>query len=133
MTDRAYLTLNTDKDRDTACKWARGLPAGTRVTFVKGDKRSDEQNRLLWPLLTAVARQKDWHGVKLDEGDWKDLFMEALNREMRLVPNLDGNGFVALGRSSSKLTVGEFTQLIELIYAWGAQNGVNFEQRSEAA
>jgi hypothetical protein len=45
---------------------------------------------------------------------------------MRIVPAIDGRGFVNLGRSSSKLSVGEMCDLIELIQAFGAQHGVVF-------
>lgn len=126
MTDRAYITLNTDADRAKAVKWVMGFPDGTRATFVKGDKRTDDQNRLLWPLLQAIAKQVKWHGLTLTDEDFKTLFVDALNRETRMVPNIDGNGFVALGRSTSKLTVGEFSDLIELIMAFGARENVTF-------
>ena len=47
-----------------------------------------------------------------------------ISQEMRIVPNLDGNGFVNLGRSSSNLSVAEMAQLIELILAFCAERGV---------
>ena len=50
--------------------------------------------------------------------------MAALNQEMRVVPNITGNGFVPLGRSSSKLSKEEFGQLIELIQVFAAERGV---------
>jgi hypothetical protein len=41
------------------------------------------------------------------------------------VPGVDG-GFVVLGQSTSKMTKGEMVELIELILAFGAQQGVKF-------
>lgn len=128
---RAVLILANDAIRARAVSWIAKAPLGTRVEF-KEAKRTNDQNALLWPILTEVATQRDWHGVKLSADDWKILFLAALNQEMRLVPNLNGNGFVALGRSSSKLSKDEFSQLIELIYSWGAEHGVQFAERIAA-
>jgi hypothetical protein len=58
----------------------------------------------MWAMLTEVASQVDYHGTKLTPDDWKLIFLDGLKREMRIVPNLDGNGFVNLGRSSSDLS-----------------------------
>jgi hypothetical protein len=43
-----------------------------------------------------------------------------------LVPNLNGTGFVNLGRSSSDLTVAEMGDLMTLMEAFGANRGVVF-------
>lgn len=77
-------------------------------------------------MLTDVAAQVKWHGLKLTPDDWKLIFMDALKREVRMVPNLDGNGFVSLGRSSSDLSKSEMSDLMELIHEFGARNDVKF-------
>ena len=77
-------------------------------------------------MLTDVARQLPWHGQKLRPDDWKLIFIDALNREQRLVPNIDGTGFVNLGTSSSDLSKAEMGDLMELIAAFGANHGVKF-------
>jgi len=41
-----------------------------------------------------------------------------------MVPNLDGTGMVGLGRSSSSLSVEEFTGLLSLVFEWGNRNGI---------
>ena len=107
-------------------------PSGCRVEF-KEAKRSVEQNALMWACLTEVARQVDWHGLKLSPDDWKLIFMAGLNQEMRLVPNIEGTGFVNLGRSSSDLSKAEMTDLIELILKFGAERGVRFQDEAVAA
>ena len=93
---------------------------------LRRDTRTAEQNRLLWPLLDDVAKQVVWHGVKLSREDWKLIFLDGLQQEIRMVPNIEGTGFVNLGRSSSKLTKDEFSMLLDLIYAFGAREGVTF-------
>lgn len=129
---RAVLILHRQSDRDRASAWVRSAPWGTRITFQEA-KRSTDQNAKMWAMLTEVARQVKWHGQKLSADDWKLVFLAALKAELRLVPNLDGNGFVQLGRSSSDLSVSEMADLIDLIAAFGARQGVEFADQMEAA
>jgi hypothetical protein len=42
------------------------------------------------------------------------------------VPNIDGNGFVVLGARTSRMSIKEMSDMIELCFAFGAQNGVKF-------
>lgn len=127
---RAQLTLSGRVDRERAIHWVEQAPAGTRVIF-KESKRSTDQNSKLWAMLTEVATQLEWDGKRLTPDDWKLLFLDALNREMRLVPNIDGTGYVNLGRSSSNLSKSEFSDLLELLSAFGAQHGVIFKDNAQ--
>lgn len=122
---RAQLTLSGAEDRQRATLWIEKAPPGTRIIF-KDAKRTQAQNDRMWAALTDVATQVKWHGARLSTEDWKRLFMDALNREMRIVPNLTDDGFVNLGRSSSSLSKSEFSDLIELIHQFGAKHGVVF-------
>lgn len=122
---RAVITLNGKDDSDRAMRWISQAPAGTRLEF-KAPRRTLPQNDRLWAMLTDIATQLPWHGIKLAPDDWKLIFLDALKRELRLVPNLEGNGFVNLGRSSSDLTKGEMSDLIELIHQFGSNHGVTF-------
>jgi hypothetical protein len=122
---RAVVILNGQAARNRVASWAMTAPINTRVEF-KESRRSLPQNSRMWAQLTDVARQVRWHGVKLSPDDWKLIFLSALKSEMRIVPNLDGTGFVNLGRSSSDLTKVEMGDLQELIAAFGAREGVVF-------
>lgn len=122
---RATLVLVSPEIRQRAAHWAAKLPEGTRIDF-KAPKRSLPQNDRMWAMLTEVSAQLPWHGIKLSADDWKLIFLDALKRELRMVPNLDGTGFVNLGRSSSDLSKEEMTDLIDLIHAFGANHGVVF-------
>ncbi len=124
---RAVVILGLQSERKRAADWCMTAPAGTSVEF-KESKRSTDQNSRMWAMLTEVARQVPWHGVRLTAEDYKLLFMDALNQEMRLVPNLNNNGFTNLGRSSSKLTKAEFGDLMTLIEEFGARRGVVFNE-----
>lgn len=126
---RALITLRSKADFNRALRWISQAPAGTRLEF-KAPRRSLPQNDRLWAMLTDVATQLRWHGQKLTPEDWKAVFVASLKRELRIVPNLDGNGFVHLGHSSSELSKEEFGNLLDLIDAFGANHGVVFHDPS---
>ncbi len=129
---RVLISLATEQDRLRAAKWITQAPPGTRLEFKK-PKRSIPQNDLMWAALTDVASQLKWHGIKLSPDDWKLIFLDALKRELRMVPNIDGSGFVNLGRSSSDLSKAEMTDMIELIHQFGANHGVTFHEPEAVA
>jgi hypothetical protein len=129
MTRYTYI-LGHPKDRERAVATIQAAPVGTRVV-VKAPRRSVGQNDRFWWLLTEVANQLPWHGRRLRPDDWKILFLDALKREIEAVPNLDGTGFVGIGRSSSDLSKSEMSDLMELIAAFAAQHGVIFPERQE--
>ena len=74
--------------------------------------------------VTKIAEQLTWHGMKLSADDWRLMFLAALGGEMRIVPNIHSNGFVDLGRSSSKLSREEFSDLLAIVDAFAAEHGV---------
>lgn len=126
MTKRLLVMAN-DAVRQKAVKWVLGVPEGSRITF-QPPKRTLPQNDRFWAVLTEISEKAIYHGIKLSPEDWKLLFLDALNREVRMVPNLDSTGLVSLGRSSSDLDKESFSGLLEIIYAWCASNGVELSQ-----
>jgi hypothetical protein len=129
---RALLVLHTSADRAAAVNLIMSAPKGTRIE-AKGARRSTDQNSLLWSLLTQVAAQKQHAGRRYTADQWKVLFMHACGREVQFIPSLDNATFIPWGQSSSKLDVQEMTDLIEFIFAWGAENEVRFREAEEAA
>ena len=129
---RAYLVLSSDAIRQKARDWIDKAERDTRIEFKK-PRRTLPQNARMWAMLTDVASQLRWHGLRLSTEDWKLMFLDALKREVRMVPNLMGNGFVSLGRSSSDLSIGEMADLITLIEAFGAEHGVQFSDPNREA
>ena len=127
---RALVTIRTEGDRTRVAQWAAKAPDGTRVEF-KASKRSIPQNDRMWAMLTDVATQLPWHGSKLTPDDWKLIFLDALKRETRTVPSIDGDGFVVLTRSSD-LSKEEMSDLMELISMFGAKHGVLFADETVA-
>lgn len=123
MSARALLILANDAVRQRAMRWIMGLPEGTRVEF-RGPQRTLDQNDRMWAMLTDISRQHEHFGKRYDPTTWKTIFLTALGKEINFVPSLDGKGFVPLGTSSSKLSKSEMSDLIEFLFAWGAENGI---------
>jgi hypothetical protein len=122
---RTLLVLWNDAMRARAIEMIRLCPKESRVV-ITGPRRTNDQNAKMHAMIAEVAEQLVWYGKTLDVDDWKLMFLDGLKRELRVVPNLDGTGFVNLGRSTADLDVGEMADLIELIYSFGAQHGVKF-------
>lgn len=117
------FSVTTEAQRDSCLQHIRKRNLGFWVT-VHDKLRTVAQNDRLHPLIRPIANNLVWHGQKLSVDDWKLVFMDALNREMRVVPNIDGTGFVQLGRKTSRLTKGEMSDLMALIEAFAAQHGI---------
>ncbi len=94
------------------------------MTF-EGPKRSLDQNAMLWPLLDAILKARPQHlGYDMDRNAYKALFLHALGEEMRFVPSLDGRAMIPMTNSSSRLSKEMFSNLLDLIQAWAAQNKI---------
>lgn len=122
---RPPIQLNSPTLRQFAASYILdAAPDGCVVEF-KERTRSLEQNARMWAMLSDVSAQVDWYGKKLSNEDWKTVFTASL-RNTRVVPTIDGDGFVPLGMSTSKMSVAEMAALMGLIEAFGAQRGVVF-------
>jgi hypothetical protein len=76
--------------------------------------------------LKDLSEQVNWHGSKLTPEEWKDVCSAALKR-YRVVPGIDG-GFVVLGLSTSRMDKQTFSELLELIIAFGAEHDVTWSE-----
>ena len=121
---RALLVLWNDDIRAKAIDWIAKAPKDTRVEF-KGPKRTLPQNDKMWAMLTDISRQVEWYGQKLTPDDWKDMMTASL-RKARIVPAIDGNGFVQLGLHTSDFDKEEMANMIELLLCFAAERGVVF-------
>lgn len=107
-----------------ALEAVRNAPEGF-VVEIKEPTRNLEQNAALWAKLNDIATQVEWHGRNLTAEEWKHVFTAALTRQ-DVVPNLDGTGFVVLGQSTSRMSKKLFSELLELITAFGSERGVKW-------
>lgn len=126
------IILRGKPQRDFAKRAIDKAPTDYVVT-IRQPTRSLEQNAKLWPMLKDISEQVEWYGEKLTKDEWKDVFTAALNQGQKAVMGIDG-GIVMIGLKTSQLPVADFADLIEIIYAFGARQGVVWsEPESEAA
>ena len=127
------LTVDNGRER-MAAAWAvacRILELGQRARVVvepAEPQRTLDQNDKLNAMCGDVAAQVEWHGQWLSKDDWRHMFVAAYRKGQKVVPGIDG-GFVVLGASSRKLRVGECADVIELVYAFGAERDVAWSER----
>lgn len=116
------------------CAWLKelismALPGGPVWVYVGRERRSIEQNRKMWPMLSDISKQVEWHGMKLSPSDWKDIMTAAL-KSQKLVPGIDG-GLVVIGAHTSRMSKADFSGLIEVLYAFGTEHEVVWSEPSE--
>ena len=113
--------------------WAKPLlMAGHRLVIsARGETRSLAQNNLMWSCLTDLSEQVEWCGKRLTKEGWKDFITAHLNGQ-ELIPNMHGTGFVSInmGKSTSAMTKGEMSAVIDLAHAFGSERGVNWSETS---
>ena len=108
---------------------ATALQCGRRwILTIKLETRTQAQNRLMWPLLTAFSQQLQWpingQMVTMEPDDWKDVLSAAFHGEtVRVAMGLNG-GVVMLGQRTSKFTKAQFSEWIEFLYATASLRGV---------
>lgn len=121
---RPPIRLASRLQRELAASYIlEAAPTGCEVRFIQGDRRTPAQNDALWAKLDDIAAQIIWYGKKLTAEDWKDVFTASL-RKARVVPTIDGDGFVPLGMSTSRMSREEMNNLLSLIDAFAAERGV---------
>jgi hypothetical protein len=97
------------------------------VVNIREATRTSGQNDKMWAMLSDIARAKP-QGRNLPTEIWKALFMAQCGHKMRFEPDLDGEGVVAIGFRSSRLSKAEMSDLIEAIYAFGAEHNVEWSE-----
>jgi hypothetical protein len=132
MMAQAVLTLISPAIRERAINWIRKIPDGSRVEF-RPPARTLPQNRKMRAMLTDVATQKLHAGRRYDEDTWKLIFMSELGIKVDFVPSLDNSTMIPIMPRSSELSVEKMSGLIEIMYAWGAENGVKWTEDSPKA
>ena len=121
--------------RQRAIEDVRTAPEGY-VVKVEEPNRTLDQNSKMWPMLSDISKQVRWpvdgELVYITEDDWKDIFTAALKKHQRMAKGIDG-GVVMLGSRTSRMKKAEFSDLIEIMYAFGAERGVQWTEPREKA
>lgn len=97
------------------------------IVKVSAAKRSDDQNAKMWAMLSDISRAKPEGRSHIPEV-WKCIFMAALGHETIFETGLDNRPF-PVGFRTSKLTKAQMSDLIEFIYAYGAQHNVKWSEK----
>ena len=126
MSTREIIQIKCNDDRQKVIRWAKGVSIGSTVEF-RAPRRSNDQNALMWSLLTQISKQVEWFGKKRSPEDWKDLATAAL-RGAEFVPGITPGTVVPLGMRTSQMTSAEISELIESLYAFGTERSVHFRE-----
>lgn len=118
------ITLGTDRAQREAVRLVMAAPYGA-ILNIRPASRSNEQNALLWTLLSTVSRAKP-DGRQHTPDVWKCLFMQACGHAVQFEVGLDGAPF-PLGFRSSRITKDQFTDLIEFILQYCAEKQIETE------
>lgn len=103
---------------------------GLKIIVQPESIRNIAQNNCMWAALTELSDQILWHGEKLSSEEYKDLLTAGLKKS-KVIPNIEGNGFVIVGQRTSNMSVKEMSELIELIFAFGSEHGCKFKTNRE--
>jgi len=117
--------------------WSQAKPyliAGHKLVMtVEKEKRSLPQNAIIHAVIGQIAKQARHVGSRLDSDDFKRLLVHQFAKEIgldagRIVPSLDGTGFVQLGMQTRNFTKEQASEFLEWLYAWSATNGVEISK-----
>ncbi|WP_442592496.1 recombination protein NinB [Parapusillimonas sp. JC17] len=130
--DKQVFNLVSPLVRRNAAHAIAQAPEGYRCE-IRPKTRTLAQNDLMWSVLTDISKQVEFvvNGelVKVSPEEVKDILTASLKRETRMAMGIDG-GMVLLGQRTSKMTVRQMTELIELAHAFGTQRGVEWSPTS---
>lgn len=116
--------LASQKQREIAVRLVLSAPHGS-VCNISAPRRTNDQNAKMHAMLSDLSRAKP-EGREHDVTVWKSLLMAEAGFQPLFERSLDGRGLVPIGFKSSRLSKAEFSDLIEAIYAYGAQHDVQW-------
>lgn len=131
----ALVVIHNEDERQRALRFIQAAPIGTRLD-IKGPIRTMPQNSRMWAMLTDISEQMGANGRKGKTDFWKRLFLDQLRHEQEIeqevVPSLYGDRMLIVGDdSSSNLTIPEMTDLIELMFKFGAENDIKWSDPNQ--
>ena len=106
---------------------------GLEFKIVKAtDRRNAEHNKKIHAMLSDISAQITHYGQTYSVDVWKRLCVAAWLRERHeqalMVPAIDGNGIEVIFEKTSKLSRKKMAELIEWVYAFGTNAGVNWSK-----
>ena len=87
-------------------------------------KRNLSQNAKLWAIASDISRSGyEWAGLKLSKESWLRLLVASIYGQ-KMVPSLDGNGFVFVDARTSRMTKAQISEVIAFAEAWAVERGI---------
>lgn len=87
-------------------------------------KRTLDQNARLWSIADDISKSgMEWGGLKLSKENWLRLLVAGVYKQ-KLVPALNGDGFVFVNASTSRMTKAQISEVIAFAEAWCVANNI---------
>lgn len=132
MTKQTYQ-LRNEQILSNAINHLRNTPLNPDKPFIvtiQERTRSLEQNARLHAMLSEISRKTTYLGKSRGVEFWKGLFVSgwqmATNQHPEIVPGLEGE-FINIRESTTKLTVGKLTEVMDYIEAYCGMNNITLE------
>lgn len=127
----ARFRLAHDTARNRAIAAVRSAPDNYVVT-ISPPRRNLDQNAKFHSLVSDISKAcPKWNGLTFDADDWKALLIVSHAiatggdaAQLRLVPDLEGKGFIQLRESSARMSKERASSLIEYVTAWATSHGI---------
>jgi hypothetical protein len=116
----------TQYNREIAHQMVDSAPDG-HVIEVRPAKRSLEQNRYYWAILTDISEQVV-PGKAYEPSIWHE-YLRALFLPERMVELPDGSVKMLEG-STAELRKDEFSDYLEKVIKWSAEHDVTFSEQT---
>lgn len=121
------VILRSDTQRQLAHRLIDAAPENAVVNIAEA-KRTLDQNAKFHAMISDISRAKP-QGRTLPTDIWKVLILAAaLKLKVRFEPDLEDGGVVPVGFRSSKLTKAQMADVIEWMYAFGAEHNVRWSE-----
>ena len=125
------LIITGEVARKAICRHVLAAPLGEVVTIAQ-ETRSQQQNRLLHPLLTDISRQAKWMGKPRSMLQWKVIMVSAhaiaTGEPNEMVIGIEGE-VVNLRESTAAMSKKRFASLLEYVIAFCVENDVKISKR----
>lgn len=120
------VTIHSARDYDTAHRAIDQAVQGSTI-HITPPRATDEMTSRLHCAIRCVAKQVKWAGEKLNEEQWKLIFVAAVYGQ-KIVPSpKEGGGFVVFQMRTRDMTGPQKSDMVEFVYEFGSRNGVVFD------
>jgi hypothetical protein len=120
----------TASNRAELVRAVQAAPIGAQIELVDSPSTTP-QRRLMRVLLADISKQVRHCGQTWDNEAWKSAFLKALGYRCGFMPSLDGDGVVAVGYHSSKLSKAQMSDMITMMIQYGDEHGVVWSEPKE--